>query len=85
MDRGAWWVTVHGVARSQTQLNTHIVMSEDEGIRSQAGSWEVSHGAQMPLQADPTLQKPTIIAHRSSLSHSCHSPESSTWPSCFEV
>ena len=21
MDRGAWWVTVHGVAKSQTQLN----------------------------------------------------------------
>ena len=23
MDRGAWWATVHGVERSQTQLNTH--------------------------------------------------------------
>ena len=22
MDRGAWWTTVHGVAKSQTQLNT---------------------------------------------------------------
>ena len=22
MDRGAWWATVHGVSRSQTQLNT---------------------------------------------------------------
>ena len=21
MDRGAWWVTVHGVAKAQTQLN----------------------------------------------------------------
>ena len=21
MDRGAWWATVHGVAKSQTQLN----------------------------------------------------------------
>ena len=21
MDRGAWWVTVHGVTKSQTQLN----------------------------------------------------------------
>ena len=21
MDRGAWWITVHGVAKSQTQLN----------------------------------------------------------------
>ena len=25
MDRGAWWTTVHGVEKSQTQLNTwHI-------------------------------------------------------------
>ena len=23
MDRGAWWTTVHGVAKSQTQLSTH--------------------------------------------------------------
>ena len=22
MDRGAWWATVHGVAKSQTQLST---------------------------------------------------------------
>ena len=23
MDRGAWWATVHGVAKSHTQLSTH--------------------------------------------------------------
>ena len=23
MDRGAWWVTVHGVAKSRTQLSAH--------------------------------------------------------------
>ena len=23
MDRGAWWATVHGAAKSQTQLNIH--------------------------------------------------------------
>ena len=23
MDRGAWWATVHGVAKSRTQLSTH--------------------------------------------------------------
>jgi len=23
MDRGAWWATVHGVAKSQTQLNNN--------------------------------------------------------------
>ena len=24
MDRGAWWAIVHGVAKSQTQLNAHV-------------------------------------------------------------
>ena len=23
MDRGAWWATVHGVTKSQTQLSAH--------------------------------------------------------------
>ena len=26
MDRGAWWATVHGVAKSGTQLSTHTHM-----------------------------------------------------------
>ena len=38
MDRGAWWATVHGVAKSQTQLsdfiftftNTHIYIYTHE-------------------------------------------------------
>ena len=28
MDRGAWQATVQGVARSQTQLSTHVLLSE---------------------------------------------------------
>ena len=24
IDRGAWWVTVHGITKSQTQLSTHF-------------------------------------------------------------
>ena len=27
MDRGAWWATVHGVAKSQTQLGPGTVIS----------------------------------------------------------
>ena len=30
MDRGAWWATVHGVAKSQTQLSTHRSVSSLE-------------------------------------------------------
>ena len=30
MDRGAWWATVHGVARSQTQLSDfHFTIQSD--------------------------------------------------------
>ena len=29
MDRGTWWATVHGVAKSWRQLNTHTHLSED--------------------------------------------------------
>ena len=26
MDTGAWWATVHGAAKSQTQLGTQLIM-----------------------------------------------------------
>ena len=36
MDRAPWWVTVHGVAKSQTQLithtHTHMVQRKNWGI-----------------------------------------------------
>ena len=28
MDRGAWRATVHGVAKNQTQLSTHMLLAE---------------------------------------------------------
>ena len=28
MDRGGWWATVHGVAKSQTQLRAHTLSVE---------------------------------------------------------
>ena len=28
MDRGAWWITVHGVAKSQTQLSPHASFTQ---------------------------------------------------------
>ena len=30
MDRGAWWATVHGVAKSQTQLSSHHYRTNDQ-------------------------------------------------------
>jgi len=32
MDRGAWWATVHRVAKSQTCLNEHILTWHNRGI-----------------------------------------------------
>ena len=28
MDRGAWWVTVHGIAKSRTRLNNQVQSSD---------------------------------------------------------
>ena len=39
MDRGAWWGTVHGVTKSQTQqkrLSTHTGRMEEQRV----GAWE---------------------------------------------
>ena len=33
MDREAWWATVHGVAKSWSQLNTHIHTGEKKRHR----------------------------------------------------
>ena len=32
MDRGSWWPTVHGVTRSQTQLNMHTDQKQKESL-----------------------------------------------------
>ena len=31
MDRGAWWATVHGVAKSRTRLSTHTLVFRIKG------------------------------------------------------
>ena len=31
MDRGAWWATVHGVAKSGTRLSTHTCIYANSG------------------------------------------------------
>ena len=37
MDRGAWWTTVHGVAKSQTQLSTHTHTHTPESEQGEMG------------------------------------------------
>ena len=36
MDRGAWWATVHGVAKSRTRLSTHPHMHEPDRAGSES-------------------------------------------------
>ena len=47
MDRGAWWATVHGVAKSQTQLSAftftfHVhALEEDMATYSSVLAWRI--------------------------------------------
>ena len=34
MDRGSWWATVHGVAKSQTQLSKHTLCLNERDLIS---------------------------------------------------
>ena len=47
MDRGAWWATVYGVAKSQTQLSdqhTHILIKSKEiALYSHTHLWLKPH------------------------------------------
>ena len=45
MDKGAWWATVHGVAKSQVQLSdwahlyTHLSLSSESPNQTRVWSW----------------------------------------------
>ena len=34
MDRGAWWATVHGIAKSWTRLRNYTILLSYENVRS---------------------------------------------------
>ena len=46
MDRGAWWATVPGVAKSQTQLSDYARM------HANAGTWVQLLGQEDPLEKE---------------------------------
>ena len=39
MDREAWWATVHGVSKSQTQMKRLSIQKLKHGFTSEAGSY----------------------------------------------
>ena len=43
MDRGAWWATVHRVAKSQTQLKRQSTQKRDESDRVRKKNWDKAH------------------------------------------
>ena len=60
MDRGAWRATVHGVAKSQTQLNTEELMCVCQGVG--CGVWSKKENVQFSsvAQSCPTLCNPML-------------------------
>ena len=53
-DRGVWWATVHGVAKSRTQLSMHSCM---ERIRSTLNHWLPQQFVHMnSVQLQPLMQ-----------------------------
>ena len=49
MDLGAWWATVHGVAKSQTRLSNFTFTGSSAGcsVMSSRGGWEAQEGGDM--------------------------------------
>ena len=43
MDRGAWWTTVHRVAKSQTRLKRQSTQKRDESDRVRKKNWDKAH------------------------------------------
>ena len=57
MDRGAWWATVHRVAKSRTQLSTHTQLSETSllFLKDLMLPWSLL----LPPSLDDTIHKTT--------------------------
>ena len=56
MDGGAWWATVHGVAKSQTRLSefTHSLTCSNQGYIIQLlCERELLRDASMPIEVEP--------------------------------
>ena len=50
MDRGAWWITVHGIAKSRTQLSTTMLWYEGDNVPGTL-QMETTSSTATPLQA----------------------------------
>ena len=94
MDRGAWWATVHGVAKSQTRLSDQTAANEVTTTLVQPGlePWQSAsqqvvlttpQGRPAPLLGRPPacsdLPQPSCVPRGpSSQEHPCSDPSSET-------
>ena len=61
MDRGAWRAAVHGVAKSQTRLNTHTLVSRQlcwRAVRSAAQRGAHVHAGATGVMGRSTVKGP---------------------------
>ena len=59
MDRGAWWATVHGVAKSRTRLSNFISLL----LHGQSGKEQWCGGQRNLAQPQEEIQTKDIIVH----------------------
>ena len=69
VDRGAWWTTIHGITKSQTQLSTHAInlCTNNENWIKRFTEYGPAHQnkTQFPPQFLPSesFHKPLILLH----------------------
>ena len=63
MDRGAWWATVHGVAKSQTRLSDFTLTFHFHALEKEMATHSRVLAWRIPETGDP-CGLPSIGSHR---------------------
>ena len=65
MDGGAWWATVHGVAKSRTRLSNSTTTTDQmvKNLPIMQETWVLSQGQEDPLEKGKATQ-PNVLAWR---------------------
>ena len=66
MDRGAWWATVHGVAKSRTRLSdiTHSLYVGQSDFYTQTHTYERLHSVSYGKESTCNVDDPGLILGR---------------------
>ena len=63
MDRGAWWATVHGVAKSQTRLSDFTLTFHFHALEKEMATHSSVLGLENPRDGEPD-GLPSMGSHR---------------------